>query len=151
MSDDPFELARFVRAQDGQFSAALAELRAGRKRTHWMWFIFPQLRGLGHSPTAEFYGITGLEEANAYLAHPVLGPRLEAAVAAVQASPAGSLHELFGSPDDLKFRSSMTLFAAAAPEGPYQAALDRWCEGEPDPRTVARLGGGGSREGVEGR
>jgi uncharacterized protein (DUF1810 family) len=139
MTDDPFDLARFVNAQAGTFEAALGELRAGRKRSHWMWFVFPQLRGLGHSSTAQFYGLSGLDEAAAYLAHPVLGPRLEAAVAAVQASPAASLNALFGAPDDLKFRSSMTLFAAAAPQGPYQGALDRWCGGEPDARTLALL------------
>jgi uncharacterized protein (DUF1810 family) len=104
-----------------------------------MWFVFPQLKGLGVSPTATFYGLSGLDEATAYLEHPMLGPRLEAAVDAVQASRATSLHALFGSPDDLKFRSSMTLFAVAAPEGPYQGALDRWCGGEPDPRTITLL------------
>lgn len=148
MSSDPFDLARFVTAQAGIFNVAMEELRAGRKRTHWMWFVFPQLRGLGHSPTARFYSISGLDEASAYLVHPVLGPRLEAAVAAVQASRAASLHQLFGSPDDLKFRSSMTLFTVAAPEGPYQAALDRWCRGEADHRTVALLSQGGPPEGI---
>ena len=141
MVADPFDLARFVAAQAGVYSAALAELRAGRKRSHWMWFVFPQLRGLGRSATARLYGISSLEEATAYLAHPVLGPRLEAAVAAVEASPAASLSGLFGSPDDLKFRSSMTLFAIAGPSGPYQAALERWCGGEPDHHTVALLTG----------
>jgi uncharacterized protein (DUF1810 family) len=139
MSADPFELSRFVAAQAGAFDAAIEELRAGRKRTHWMWFVFPQLRGLGASSTSEFYGITGLAEATAYLEHPVLGTRLTTAVETVQASKAGSLHALFGSPDDLKFCSSMTLFALAAPPGPWQAALDRWCGGQPDHRTVALL------------
>jgi uncharacterized protein (DUF1810 family) len=139
MSGDPFNLARFMSAQAGVFEAASAELRTGRKRTHWMWFVFPQLTGLGRSPTAKFYGISGLAEATAYLQHAVLGPRLEAAVAAVQASPAGSLNTLFGSPDDLKFCSSMTLFAIAEPEGPYQAALARWCGGEHDSHTVDLL------------
>jgi uncharacterized protein (DUF1810 family) len=104
-----------------------------------MWFVFPQLKGLGFSPTARFYGIASLEEAEAYLDHAVLRPRLETAVAAVRESPATSLAALFGSPDDLKFRSSMTLFAVAAPDGPYQAALDQWCAGEGDPRTLALL------------
>jgi uncharacterized protein (DUF1810 family) len=139
MTADPFDLARFVSAQASVFDHALAELRAGRKRSHWMWFIFPQLKGLGHSPTAQQYGISSLAEASAYLEHLVLGPRLERAVAAVQESQATSLHSLFGSPDDLKFASSMTLFAIAAPEGPYNAALGRWCGGEPDDRTVALL------------
>lgn len=139
MSSDPFDLARFVSAQAGVFDAAIAELNAGRKRTHWMWFIFPQLKGLGQSATARLYGISALDEATAYLQHPVLGPRLVLAVSAVQSSPAISLHALFGSPDDLKFRSSMTLFAIAGPGGPYQSALDRWCDGHPDDRTVALL------------
>ena len=138
MSGDPFDLARFVSAQAGVFETAIGELRTGRKCTHWMWFIFPQLKGLGHSPTAQFYGITGLEEATAYIQHPVLGPRLSSAVGAVQDSPTASLNALFGSPDDLKFRSSMTLFAIAEPDGPYQAALTQWC-GEPDHKTVERL------------
>jgi uncharacterized protein (DUF1810 family) len=99
MSGDPFDLARFVGAQAGVFDAAVDELRAGRKRSHWMWFVFPQLRGLGSSPTARSYGISSLDEATAYLQHPVLGPRLEMAVSAVQSSPAPSLNALFGSPD----------------------------------------------------
>ena len=142
MSADPFDLDRFVSAQAGVYDRACEELRAGRKRSHWMWFIFPQLKALGRSPTAQHYGLSSLAEANAYLNHPVLGLRLESAVAAVQASPAASLHALFGSPDDLKFRSSMTLFAAAAPDGPYQAALARWC-GDSDPATLDLLCGGG--------
>ena len=140
MSGDPYDLARFVSAQAGIFDRAIEELRAGRKRTHWMWFVFPQLKGLGLSPTAQHYGISALGEATAYLQHPVLGRRLDDAVSAVQASSAASLNALFGSPDDLKFRSSMTLFAIAGPEGPFQAALDRWCAGEPDHRTVELLG-----------
>jgi uncharacterized protein (DUF1810 family) len=136
---DPFDLARFVTAQVGVFDRAVDELKAGRKRSHWMWFVFPQLKGLGRSPTAQHFGLASLAEADAYVRHPVLGPRLEAAVAAVQASRAADLHSLFGSPDDLKFRSSMTLFAVAAPEGPFQAALDRWCDGEPDPKTLTLL------------
>ena len=141
MTADPFDLARFVSAQAGVHDQAVEELRGGRKRSHWMWFIFPQLKALGRSPTAQHYGISSLAEATAYLEHPVLGPRLEAAVAAVQASPASSLHALFGSPDDLKFRSSMTLFAVAAPSGPYEAALTRWCDG-PDPSTLDLLRAG---------
>ena len=140
MSADPFNLSRFVAAQAGTFDIALEELRAGRKRTHWMWFVFPQVKGLGVSSTAQFYGISGLDEAVAYLDHPILGPRLETAVGAVETGPAASLHALFGSPDDLKFCSSMTLFAVAGPDGPYQAALDRWCDSESDPRTLAVLG-----------
>jgi len=140
MSAESFDLERFVTAQSPVFETALAELRAGRKRSHWMWYVFPQLRGLGLSPTAHFYGIASTAEARAYLAHPVLGPRLEAAVAALAASPGRSLHEVFGAPDDLKFRSSMTLFAAVAPAGPYRQALERWCGGKADPRTLELLG-----------
>jgi uncharacterized protein (DUF1810 family) len=136
---DPFDLGRFVAAQAGVFDRALEELRAGRKRSHWMWFVFPQLKGLGRSPTARRYGIASLAEATAYIEHPVLGPRLEEAVAVVQAGPAADLYALFGSPDDLKFRSSMTLFAVAAPDGPYKAALDRWCDGQGDASTLALL------------
>lgn len=136
---DPHDLERFVTAQAGVFETALEELKAGRKRSHWMWFVFPQLKGLGVSSTATFYGLTGKAEAQAYLAHPILGPRLQAAVAAVQACGAASLHALFGAPDDLKFCSSMTLFAIAAPDGPYRAALDQWCGGRLDARTLALL------------
>jgi uncharacterized protein (DUF1810 family) len=139
MSGDPYDLSRFVSAQAETIEAAISELRAGRKRTHWMWFVFPQLKGLGSSPTAQFYGLSGLDEATAYLEHPVLGPRLETAVDAVQASGAPSLNALFGAPDDLKFCAAMTLFAIAASDGPYQAALNRWCGAEPDLRTVALL------------
>jgi uncharacterized protein (DUF1810 family) len=146
MSGDPFDLARFVSAQAWAFDAAMDELRAGRKRTHWMWFVFPQLKGLGLSPIAQFYGLSALDEATAYLQHPVLGPRLELAVSAVQSSPAASLNALLGSPDDLKFCSSMTLFAIAGPEGPYQSALDHWCDGDPDHRTVELLRRGAEAE-----
>ncbi|HEY8003111.1 MAG TPA: DUF1810 domain-containing protein [Phenylobacterium sp.] len=141
MSGEAFDLARFEQAQDGVFETALAELRAGRKQSHWMWFIFPQLCGLGRSPTALFYGIGSIAEARAYLAHPVLGPRLERCTRAVVDAQASSLHAIFGSPDDLKFGSSMTLFATAAggDGGVYRAALDRWCGGRPDPRTLDLL------------
>jgi uncharacterized protein (DUF1810 family) len=145
MSGDPFDLARFVSAQAGVFETALGELRAGRKRTHWMWFVFPQLRGLGRSSIAQFYGITALDEATAYVQHPVLGSRLETAASAVLTAPTVSLNALFGSPDDMKFCSSMTLFAIAQPDGPYQAALDRWCAGKPDHQTVELLSQAGGR------
>jgi uncharacterized protein (DUF1810 family) len=133
-----YDLDRFVAAQAPVFDTALAELRAGRKRSHWMWFVFPQLKGLGISATAQHFGLASLDEARAYLGHPVLGPRLIAATKAAIDAPAPSLHALFGSPDDLKFRSSMTLFALARPE-PFQAALDRWCDG-PDEATLRLLG-----------
>jgi uncharacterized protein (DUF1810 family) len=140
-SNDPFDLQRFVEAQSSAIDTALAELKAGRKRTHWMWFVFPQLRGLGRSDMATFYGIGSLDEARAYLAHPVLGPRLEECTRAVLEAGARSLHEIFGSPDDMKFCSSMTLFAIAAGDGGSvcQQALDRWCGGQFDRQTLTLL------------
>jgi uncharacterized protein (DUF1810 family) len=139
VSADVWNLERFVSAQTGVFDVALRELRSGRKRSHWMWFVFPQLRGLGSSPTARFYGIESLEEASAYLDHPALRRRLDEAVAALACNNVGSLNTIFGSPDDQKFRSSMTLFSVAGPDGPYQGALERWCSGAPDPRTLDLL------------
>jgi len=135
-----YDLQRFVTAQDRIFPTALIELSAGHKQGHWMWFIFPQLRGLGSSGAADFYGLACREEARAYLDHSTLGPRLGAAVEALQSSAARSLHDALGSPDDLKFCSSMTLFADIAPQGPFRAALDRWCGGQPDQRTLSLLG-----------
>ena len=136
MSADPFDLARFVEAQAPVYENALAELRAGRKRSHWMWFIFPQIRGLGISPTAQYYALSGLEEARAYLAHPLLGARLLACTAAVTAHRESGVSGIFGSPDDLKFRSSMTLFAAVAADPTvFDAALARWGL-SPDPLTT---------------
>ncbi|MBZ9676508.1 DUF1810 domain-containing protein [Mesorhizobium sp. ES1-1] len=134
MAEDPFDLQRFVHAQADTFENAIGELRDGRKRTHWMWFIFPQLRGLGRSSTAQFYGIASLDEAVAYLAHPVLGPRLDLATRTVLATNGLSLREIFGSPDDLKFHSSMSLFAMACQvaDNPFRAALDRWFAGKMD-------------------
>jgi uncharacterized protein (DUF1810 family) len=139
--NDPYDLKRFVTAQETAFDTAVAELRAGRKRSHWMWFIFPQLRGLGRSPTAEFYGIGSLKEARAYLAHPLLGPRLERATRAVPLESGRSLHDIFGGPDDMKFRSSMTLFALAsdAPDSVFRRALDLGCAGAMDEATLALL------------
>ncbi|PVM90116.1 DUF1810 domain-containing protein [Caulobacter endophyticus] len=137
----PHDLTRFLDAQAGAYDAALAELRQGRKRTHWMWFVFPQVEGLGRSPTAQFYAIAGLDEARAYLDHPVLGPRLIACVEAILALPGDDAHAVFGSPDDMKLRSSLTLFAAASPDEPrFRAALARYFGGQDDPLTLARLG-----------
>lgn len=136
---DPHDLARFVVAQAPHHADILAELRAGRKRTHWMWFGFPQLRGLGHSAMAEHYGIASLDEARAYLAHPVLGPRLREAAALVLAARAPSAEAIFGPVDAMKFRSSMTLFDAASPDGVFAANLARWFAGAPDPATLALL------------
>lgn len=139
--EDPYDLQRFVTAQTPVFATVIAELKAGRKRSHWMWFVFPQLRGLGHSPTARFYGIGSADEARAYLGHSILGPRLELCTETVLCVEGRSLHEIFGSPDDLKFRSSMTLFEAVAAErgGPFRRALDRLCERRRDERSLALL------------
>jgi uncharacterized protein (DUF1810 family) len=142
---DPFDLERFVTAQAPVIATVLAELRAGRKRSHWMWFVFPQLRGLGRSSMATFYGIASLHEARAYLAHPILGPRLELCTRTVLELETGSLNEIFGSPDDVKFQSSMTLFAVAAadPASAFNQALDRWRGGALDPQTLKLLEAGG--------
>jgi uncharacterized protein (DUF1810 family) len=133
------DLDRFLDAQDGVYDDALAELTAGRKRTHWMWFIFPQIAGLGFSPTAQLYAIDSLDEARAYLAHPVLGPRLRECAQALLTVQGRSAREILGYPDDLKLRSSMTLFARAADDPElFQAVLDRYYDG-PDPRTLKLL------------
>ncbi|KNY20998.1 DUF1810 domain-containing protein [Methylobacterium sp. ARG-1] len=140
---EPYTLERFVAAQEGVYERALTELRAGEKRSHWMWFIFPQVAGLGSSPMAQRYAIGSLDEAKAYLAHPVLGDRLRACTAAVNGVTDRSAHAIFGSPDDVKFRSSMTLFTRAAPEEPlFAEALARYFDGKPDPLTLAKLGAG---------
>jgi uncharacterized protein (DUF1810 family) len=138
---DPFNLERFVMAQTPIFETVLGELRAGRKCGHWMWFVFPQLRGLGHSSTATFYGIGSLVEARAYLAHRLLGPRLTLCTQTVLAVGERSLHAIFGSPDDIKFCSSMTLFALAAEgrESAFGQALERYCGGRMDERMQALL------------
>lgn len=140
---DPYDLDRFVRAQQGVHDDALAELRRGRKTSHWMWFVFPQLAGLGRSATAERYGVHGIAEARAYLAHPVLGERLRTAAAIVSDAPARSAEALLGGTDAVKLRSSMTLFAQAAtvPE-PFTAVLDRWYGGGEDEATVRLLTAG---------
>ena len=125
-----YDLERFVTAQAGNFEQACAELAAGAKQSHWMWFMFPQLKGLGSSPTAQYFAIASLDEARAYLAHAVLGPRLEQATILVLDHASRPLRQIFGTPDDLKFRSSMTLFAQAAEPGSvYARALERMCGG----------------------
>lgn len=137
---DPFELQRFVAAQDPVYLSVLAELRRGHKRTHWMWFIFPQYAGLGRSPTAQHYAIKSGDEARHYLAHPVLGPRLVECTQALLAVDGRTATAIFGSPDDLKLRSSMTLFAAVAPrESEFSAVLDKYYQGQPDPATLTLL------------
>lgn len=137
---DPYNLQRFVAAQESVFEQVCAELRAGRKRSHWMWFIFPQLRGLGHSPTALHFAISSMQEAQAYLQHPVLGPRLCQCTALVNDIDNSTAERIFGYPDHLKFRSSMTLFARAASDGQiFQQALDKFFTGESDPLTLGQL------------
>lgn len=136
---DAFGLDRFVSAQDPVFGAVMEELNAGRKRNHWMWFVFPQMRGLGVSPTARFYGIGSRAEAEDYIRHAVLGPRLDQATRAVLRHVDISAHAIFGSPDDIKFRSSMTLFARIAPDGPYAQALADFYGGAVDETTLRLL------------
>ncbi len=139
-SSDPYNLQRFLEAQQEDYADVCAELRAGRKRTHWMWYIFPQIKGLGHSATAEWFAISSLDEARAYLQHPVLGPRLRECAQLVNLVDGRSLHEIFGSPDDLKFRSSMTLFAHATAENrEFLDLLQKYSSGELDPATLALL------------
>ena len=138
-----FDLERFVRAQEAVLADVRRELREGRKRSHWMWFVFPQLAGLGASEMARRYAIASLEEAQAYGAHPVLGARLVECAGLVDAVRGRSIREILGSPDDLKFRSSMTLFAAARPgEAVFRAALERYFGGVADPATCALLSRG---------
>ena len=139
---EPFALQRFVDAQDAgaTYARAMEELRAGRKRSHWMWFVFPQIAGLGRSPMARHFALTGRAEAQGYLAHPVLGPRLRACCAALLALPGSDAAAVLGELDALKLRSSLTLFEAAAPDEPlFAQVLDRWCGGQRDPVTAARL------------
>ena len=150
MAEDSFNLQRFVDAQAPVYEEIVAELRAGHKRTHWMWFVFPQLAGLGRSAMAQRYAIASLAEAKAYLEHPVLGPRLRNCTALVNGVNDRSIGDIFGQPDDVKFRSSMTLFARAAGDdwssrnwlfgdGIFQAALQKYFDGKPDEQTLARL------------
>jgi uncharacterized protein (DUF1810 family) len=139
--DDPYDLARFVAAQRSTYDQALAELTAGHKRSHWMWFVFPQIAGLGFSAMAQRYAIGSLDEARAYLQHPVLAPRLQACTTAVNAVTRQTAYGVFGSPDDVKFRSSMTLFGRANPAEPlFRDALARYFDGQEDPRTLEKLG-----------
>ena len=133
------DLDRFVEAQENIYDGALAELRAGRKQSHWMWFVFPQLRGLGRSDAAHHYGIASLDEAKAYLRHPLLGPRLLECVAALRALGPTSAEAVLGPIDAMKLRSSLTLFAAASGGGAFDAALQRWFDGSPDAQTLILL------------
>jgi uncharacterized protein (DUF1810 family) len=132
-----FNLNRFIEAQTGVLEQVRLELRAGSKRTHWMWYIFPQLRGLGHSLTAQFYAISCNAEADAYLRHPVLGPRLIECAALVNEVEGRSAYQIFGSPDEMKFHSSVTLFSRVDPTQPvFQVALEKYFSGQPDTRTI---------------
>ena len=137
---DPYDLQRFVRAQEQDYEEALSEIRSGRKRTHWMWYIFPQFDGLGMSPTSKQYSVKSLAEARAFLAHPLLGPRVrECAEAAVRVD-GRSASEIFGYPDDMKLRSCATLFAAVSPTGSvFHRLIDKYFHGEPDAETLRLL------------
>jgi uncharacterized protein (DUF1810 family) len=138
--DDPYNLQRFVEAQEPVYERVCAELRRGRKASHWMWFVFPQFRGLGHSPMAQKFAVASLEEARAYLNHPILGPRLRQCTQLVIDVEGRIVLEIFGHPDDMKFRSSMTLFSLAAPDDVlFKPALTKYFPAGPDPETVARV------------
>jgi uncharacterized protein (DUF1810 family) len=141
VADDPYDLSRFVQAQEGDYERALAEIRSGQKRTHWMWYVFPQYNGLGFSPTARRYAIKSVAEAEAYLAHPVLGPRLVACAEAALGVQGRSASEVFGSPDDLKLRSCATLFAQVSPAGSvFERLLGKYFGGRRDDQTLRLLG-----------
>jgi uncharacterized protein (DUF1810 family) len=136
---DPFDLQRFLDAQAPIYARVVAELRLGQKQTHWMWFVFPQLAGLGHSAMAQRFAIASREEAEAYLGHGVLGPRLKECTALVTAVEGRTAREILGSPDDLKFQSSMTLFSAVSSDPEFSAALAKFYGGRPDQRTLDLL------------
>lgn len=139
---DPFNLQRFLAAQATDYATALAELQSGRKRSHWIWYVFPQWRGLGSSTRSAFYGIACADEARAYLAHPVLGPRLRECVRAMESLHGLTASDVLGPLDALKFRSCLTLFASVVPDEPlFRAALDRHFDGAVDERTMALLCG----------
>jgi uncharacterized protein (DUF1810 family) len=137
---DVYNLERFLDPQEDTYGRALIEIRGGRKIGHWMWFIFPQISGLGRSPMAQLYAISGLAEAKAYLEHPILGQRLRDITVALQSLPDASAEDVFGTIDALKLRSSLTLFALAKEDGRlFRQALDRWFDGVEDPATLERL------------
>ena len=137
---DPFDLDRFVRAQAADYDKALAELREGRKRSHWMWYIFPQIEGLGLSPMSRQYAIRSAAEARAYLDHPVLGPRLRECATVVCDITGRSAFEIFGAPDDMKLRSSATLFASVSGGGIFEQIIQQYFEGQHDEKTLETLG-----------
>ena len=136
---DPYNLERFVEAQASVIDKVLSELRSGYKQSHWMWFIFPQIRGLGRSPVSVEYAISGREEARAYSQHPILGPRLKECTRMVVLVENRSAREIFGSPDDMKFRSSMTLFSQVSEDNIFTRALEKYFQGLPDQMTLDRL------------
>jgi uncharacterized protein (DUF1810 family) len=137
---DPYDLNRFVQAQQDVYEHALSEIRSGRKRSHWMWYIFPQIEGLGFSSMSRRYSIKSLDEARAYLDHPVLGPRLAECAEAALGVEGRSARDIFGSPDDLKLRSCATLFASVTPaDSVFARLLDRFFEGNPDGKTLRQL------------
>ena len=137
---DPYNLARFVETQERDYERALSEIKAGHKRSHWMWYVFPQFQGLGRSSISQHYAIKSVAEARAYLAHPLLGPRLVECAEAALHVQGRSAHDIFGSPDDMKLRSCVTLFASVAPrDSAFQRILDKYFAGEPDDRTVRLL------------
>lgn len=140
-ADDPYDLERFVAAQRPSYERALAEIKAGSKRSHWMWYLFPQLAGLGLSPTSKKYAIKSLDEARAYLAHPILGPRLAECTSAALAVENRTAREIFGAPDDMKLRSCATLFAqVAGDDSVFKRLLDKYFDGAPDAATLRLLG-----------
>lgn len=140
-ADDPFDLRRFVEAQARDYDRALAEIQGGFKRSHWMWYVFPQFAGLGFSSTSQRFAIKSLDEAKAYLAHPVLGPRLLECADAALAVEGRTAYEVFGPPDDLKLRSCATLFACVSPAGsPFEKLLDKYFQGKRDEKTLQALG-----------
>ena len=139
LSNDPYDLDRFVRAQAGDYDQALSELRDGRKRSHWMWYIFPQIDGLGHSPMSRRYSIKSAAEARAYLDHPLLGPRLRECADVVNTVVGRSALEIFGSPDDMKLRSCATLFSRVSDDGVFEQLLQKYFNGQSDDETLRRL------------
>jgi uncharacterized protein (DUF1810 family) len=140
-ADAPYDLCRFVEAQEGDYEQALAEIRSGRKRSHWMWYIFPQFDGLGFSATSKRYSIKSAAEAEAYLSHPVLGPRLVECAEAVLRVDGRSVFDIFGSPDDVKLRSCATLFGCVSPAGSvFDRVLEKYFQGRRDSKTLRLLG-----------
>lgn len=139
LSNDPFDLDRFVRAQAADYDRALAELRGGKKQSHWMWYIFPQIEGLGQSPMSRRYSIKSAAEARAYLDHPVLGPRLRECAAAVNGIAGHSALEILGSPDDMKLRSCATLFASVSDDAVFEQVLETYFNGQKDKETLRLL------------